>query len=713
MSNIKLKKIFVRDKYGLIRGGLILGALVLLCTFFTLRIVQMNEVASMEERSSDAVSRVMTRFEQLIENGFSQMKSMSALLEGKQASQEAVLEVLRANALFMDAGVYANGELHGALGVASTGEGQVAYIHYDATAPDFKVIAQTDGAIQLRVSMGSLGELAAWVDPENVEAILSSAFDWEYGYAIYNSATGAYLVNHTGFSDGGYYDALLAMNEDGSAGALLNNGKAHAYINGSNSEGGYYIAQQQSAIHPWSIALILPENLVQDGNAGLQTLYIVLLAIVLALVIVGCNLFTAHRIHVINANARRAIDVGERMLNTAAQQARMSLFVYYRGMDGPILCYDGLNLMGNRERGACLTTLEAIQAGCGLRGEAQESLEERLHDLTPGNTEEFIIHSAVAGGQERVLRFALNASTEEKHSVICSIWDCTQELISQNRAEEERNYRISIEPRTMSIWQVNVSRNRWHALHLKPGSSMGALSVVKSVWRDYSADMSGIIRNYIHSADYETFHENMSIDALSDMYRSGRAHFSLDYRTCAENQKNCKWHRMIVRLYLNPDSGDLLANLYVFNVDAEKNAELERGDRKRILQQTLTALGGVFYGLYYVDLENDLCYTAKAQGGQLVSRLSAAYKSTFDTYIEKYVHPEDQEVLRNVLNAYTLRRNMVEGSHYTQAEYRHRIGDEYVWTEAIVQPARFENGSIREVVLALRRIKGSRAGKCE
>lgn len=713
MSSIKLKKIFVRDKYGLIRGGLILGVLVIFCTYFTLRIVQGNEVELMEERSSDAVSRVVTRFEQLIDNGFSQMKNMAALLESQQASQEAVLEVLRANELFMDAGVYANGELHGASSAATASEGQVAYIHYDAIAPDFKVIAQTDGAIQLRVSMDNLGELATWVDSENVEAVLSSAFDQEYGYAIYNAATGAYLVNHTGFSNGGYYDTLLAINENGSVEALLRNGKAHAYIEGSDGNAGYYIAQQQSGIQPWSIALILPEDLVQDGATGTQMFYIIILAIVLSVVILGCGLFTAHRIHGINVNARRAIDVGERMLNTAAQQARMTLFVYYRRMNGPILCYDGLNLMGNRERGVCLTTLEMIQAGCGLRGDAQESLEERLHDLAPGNTEEFIIHSAAAGGQERVLRFTLNASAEEAHSVICSIWDCTQELISQNRAEEERNYRVSIEPRTMSIWQINVSRNRWHALHLKPGSFMGALSVVKSVWRDYSADMSGIIRSYIHPADYEAFRENMGIDALSDMYRIGRARFSMDYRTCAENQKDCKWHRMTIRLYVNPDSGDLLANLYVFNVDAEKNAELERGNRKRILQQTLTALGGVFYGLYYVDLEKDLCYTAKAQGGQLVSRLSAAYKSTFDTYIEKYVHPEDQDALRNVLSAYTLRKNMVEGSHYMQVEYRHCIGDEYVWTEAIVQPARFENGSIREVVLALRRIKGNRAGRGE
>lgn len=701
---LNYKKVFLRDKYGVIRGSLILGVLVILCALVSLRLMHNYEVEAEESRASEAVNSVAARFEQLIDSGFGQMRGIATLLEGEQCSESALLDSLRTNDLFCDAGIYANGKLRGTKEVAVDGN-KVSYIHYNSIASVSKVIAQTDGAIQLRVSMGEKGELATWVDPAKVEEVLKGAFDGEYGYAIYNDATGAYLVNRTLFSDGGYYDSLLSMNEDGMMEVLLSNEKAHVRIKGQDGKETYYIAQQESGIQPWSIALVIPESLVQTQHQNGRVMLVAALAALMLVVLLICTLFTLHRIRNINDNARRAIEVGERMLISAVQQARMSIFVYYRGSDAPILCYDGLNLVGE-EGGLNLASLSSIEAGCGMNEDSKESFEEHLHDLAVGGTAEFIVHSEVADREERVLRFMLAAPADDESSIICSIWDCTQELISQNRAEEERIYRVSVEPKTMAIWQINISRNRWHALHLKPGIPRGALSVVKSVWRDYSSDLSGIFRNYLHSSDYQNYVECMSIDALSDMYRSGKTQFTFDYRAYPEERKDCQWYRVSVRLYLNPDSGDVLANLYVFNVDAEKNAELERGDRKRILQQTLTALGGIYYGLYYVDLENDLCYTVKSQVRELVSQLSVSYKTTFDNYIDQYVHPDDREELRKVLNAYVLRKSMIEGSHSKQMEYRHLMGDEYGWMEAIVQPARFENGSVKDVVLALRKIKG-------
>lgn len=707
MLKTKYKKLFFRDKYGIVRGCLILGLLVILCTFFITRMVLRYEIDAEEQLASDAVGRVSDRFKQLIYSGFSQMQGIAALVETQQGDEDELLKALRSNGPFTDAGIYRNGELYGVKDSAVK-ENQVAYIHYDAISPDSKVIALKDGSLQLRVSMDEMGELAAWVDAESVDDVLRSAFEEEYGYAVYNIATGAFLVNHTGFSEGGYYDVLLALNENGSTEELLNNSKAHARIQGENDGGSRYIAQQQTGIQPWGISLIIPENLVQSQDINGRLALVISCAAVMLVVLIAYAIFSLHRIRMVNENARRAIDVGERMLKSAARQARMTLFVYYRGVDGPVLCYDGLNLAGNDENAMCLTTLAAIEKNCGMSEDAKESFEERLHDLAVGSTAEFVIHGDVSDREERVLRVTLSASIDDERSIICSIWDCTQELISQNRAEEERNYRIAVEPKTVAIWQINVSRNRWHALHLKPDVARGALSVVKSVWRDYSADLSGILRNYVHTADYQMYVESMSIDALAELYRSGKTRFTLDYRACIDPHQNSRWNRMTVRLYLNPDSGDVLANLYVFNVDAEKNAELERGDRKRILNQTLTALGGIYYGLYYVDLDKDLCYTAKAQGGELVSQLSVSYKATFDAYIDKYIHPDDRESLRNALNAYTLRKNMQEGSHFMQIEYRHLMGDEYGWTEAIVQPARFENGGIKDVVLALRRINKDR-----
>ena len=60
--------------------------------------------------------------------------------------------------------------------------------------------------------------------------------------------------------------------------------------------------------------------------------------------------------------------------------------------------------------------------------------------------------------------------------------------------------------------------------------------------------------------------------------------------------------------------------------------------------------------------------------------------------------------MRNLLSAYHLRKHMTEGSHFQRREYRRKSGDGYELAAIIVQPARFENGMVKEVVLAIRYI---------
>ena len=43
-----------------------------------------------------------------------------------------------------------------------------------------------------------------------------------------------------------------------------------------------------------------------------------------------------------------------------------------------------------------------------------------------------------------------------------------------------------------------------------------------------------------------------------------------------------------------------------------------------------------------------------------------------------------------------------------RCEYRRIVGDGYEWSAVIVQAARFENATVREVVVALRDINGEK-----
>ena len=260
--------------------------------------------------------------------------------------------------------------------------------------------------------------------------------------------------------------------------------------------------------------------------------------------------------------------------------------------------------------------------------------------------------------------------------------------------------------RASSVWQVNVSRNRWRAVHIGANEPLSRLTSHMNGWRDYNSDLGSTLNDYIHPADYYDFAERAGIPGMASAFRSGTTEFTLEYRVCASQTNNYEWHRMHVRLLTDPKTGDIIANFYIYNVDAMKNAELERGERKRVLQQTLTALGGIFTGLYYVDLDNDLCYTARSRDGEITSQLCAPFKSSFDRYIDVQVHPEDQDELRKALSTYALKRSMTEGSHFRHCLYRCSLGDgSYARTSMVIQPARFENGTIKEIALAIREIE--------
>ena len=67
------------------------------------------------------------------------------------------------------------------------------------------------------------------------------------------------------------------------------------------------------------------------------------------------------------------------------------------------------------------------------------------------------------------------------------------------------------------------------------------------------------------------------------------------------------------------------------------------------------------------------------------------------------VYLDNREAIRKLLSAYHLRRSMTEGAHMLRREYRRRHGEDYKDAIIIVQAARFENGTVRDVVIAIRK----------
>ena len=658
------------------------------------------ETLSGQVRAGAAARQVAAQFEQAVEDGFRQLRAGEAAVN---AGGDAVLNMLASldgnGAFERTALVSGTTHLYADGSRTTSGPAAGSFVLYPAGKVHGKILIDGDAVIQLRLPINASDELVGWMDSDYVAQLLGGAYPEHYAYALYNAATGAYLIDTTGSQSARYFDTLLALNQGGRTSRLMVSQEAQAYI-ADEAYGNFYIAQKSTGIQPWSIALFMPEEIltapVQDGNISLWIFVALVALIILCLCGMAFQLMRSRRIQ--QAQRMEKELVHDCMLRSAAETAQTAFFVYSRSQERIIDQCDGLRILPDLRADSVSVLTEAY----GLNENDADRLYERVRELKADEQAELRIACPV-NGNERMLRFNLRCMDENSDFVLVSIRDCTLQSEREDTVKAEESFRRAMQSKASSVWEIDAARGRWKLVSGNIPKGLLALGVNTKGWRDYTADLNGPMREFMDTGDYAKYADVMSPAGLAELLRSGKGHFVLECRVRSTEPDCYKWYRLELRIYRSAEHGDLMANLFVYNVDAVKNADLERRERARVMQQTLTALGGIYDGLYYVDLEKDICYTAKAFGSGISSQLSREFKGTFDAYIREYVHPDDQEALQRMLSAYHLRRSMTEGAHLLRREYRRRHGEDYKDAMIIVQAARFENGTVHDVVIAIRK----------
>lgn len=701
---MKIKSRFLRkDQYGIMRGTAILSLLLVFAMGLNMHLHGNRDTLAAEERASDAARQIAAQFQQLIEDSISQMEVTAEYL--RLGMDDALaLNALSKNTVFSASAIIENGNPVCASGVINLHDDQLKTAEHLYDGVQAKIIAQEDNAIHLHIPVSAERELAAWISPERVQEVLGRAYSDDYGYAVYNGDTGVYLINHTHFAEHGYYDALLARNTSNQTEPLLNLPLAQAYISADETAAEpYYIAQMPTKIESWHIALLIPQTLI-DFEEGLPTgLYfigLVTIAVCVAAVVL-MSIYVRRGIRRADKAAKSEWKLLKQLAEMAAMQGQVAVFQYNRGENRFVHYFDGIN---RKKIDACDYGMEQLTQICGFESGELERIQQRCLEMKAGAEAQLNILTH-RNGSERFLRIYLNCCENDGNNILGYVLDCTQGMLSQHRIEDERNFYSMMKCKSSSVWQVNASQNCWRISHCADSDIMDRLDIHDRNFRDYENDLNNAIRRYLHPEDYPSYAEEMSVNRLIKMFRSGKTETVHEYRTQKQKNKGYEWHRQVVRVFRDPETQEIMANIFVINVDAEKNAEMERRERARMLQRSLTALGGMYHALFYVDLDNDICYTTKAPGGELISKHQAPFRETFDAYIDRSSTKEDRQKLKDLTGAYMLRKNLSETEHTRSCEYMRISGDNLKKTKMIVQAARFENGTVRDVVIAIRNLE--------
>lgn len=678
-------------------------ALALVFCLLLCQVIYISKVRQLQREQNLACAQLVVeqasqQFRQAMTSGFDRMRIAASVLSRGDADEAALLTSLKATTGVLDAAIVQDGEMR------CVRDGALYTQHEPKTAKRYTIsssttyVLQEDGGVHLRTAFSG-GELAIWLDIDALAARICSIVDGGCGLVVYNSVSGDHLFNRSDISQN-YYEYLMTLDTADGVDELFRVKDAVATARLGEDGALSYIAQHQSGLSPWCITLIIPESALpsaQELDMSVPMRVVTIISVLLFIIASGALLMLL-RLRSKQDAARKSIVALESMVEQASEQSRTALLIYQRDTEKVPFIRDGMGALRQPRMG---DSLEALLTDFSLNQADSERLMDVLHGLLPGEAGEITVN-ADRGAEEHALSFSLKRMQENAELIAIAVRDCTQERFNRERALEEQHFGNGMRQKSNMIWKCNISRASWQLVFVR-GVDPARMGVSENVWRNSEADISGLLRTLIHPEDYADLVSRVRPEAAAEAYQCGRDEMEFEYRMRIPGDKAYSWYRQITRIFRSPETNDIMADAYIINIDAEKRAEMERSERRQVLQQTLTALGGIFYGLYYVDLDKNTSYTVKSLGGDLVTQLHASFEDTFSAFIDQRVHPDDRARLHDLLSCYRLKRMITEEKHFVRTGYRRKSGDQYRDSILLIQAARFENGVIRDVVVALRK----------
>lgn len=159
--------------------------------------------------------------------------------------------------------------------------------------------------------------------------------------------------------------------------------------------------------------------------------------------------------------------------------------------------------------------------------------------------------------------------------------------------------------------------------------------------------------------DYEKrkeFTEMLGLDNLRRSFQEGKTVLSIDYRRYARNMKDIMWARSTIQLMEDPQSKDLIAFLYTYDINENK-----------MMQEVITKAVNYDYNMIaYINLfsETAKMYTSNGFGIQQSPKQEFDYQNAVENYIKAFVVSEEREAAFQKMALTNIRKRLAEDDFY-------------------------------------------------
>lgn len=133
---------------------------------------------------------------------------------------------------------------------------------------------------------------------------------------------------------------------------------------------------------------------------------------------------------------------------------------------------------------------------------------------------------------------------------------------------QEQRYRNSITKDAITTYEINVTQGIILSGFEDQRDELGDMS------RQYSDMLAYMARKLIFSEDISEVTKSASISNFIKKFESGINEFTVEYRRFLENGESA-WVSAVINLLKDEESGDLIAFVYIKNIDRQKRRQLE------------------------------------------------------------------------------------------------------------------------------------------
>ncbi len=658
------------DKYGIMRGALVIFAFTGLLVFGAVRLSYMQTksvaVDTLLESASQGAAKVSSEMRLAADRVKAAAKVVSNFDDISDKRMLGVLESVENDAMFSHFAL----RTENGTSIQSDGRRISSVVWSSETAAhpadssvtvSARTVSAQDGGDILRIFAPVEGKLAEenalWlygvIEVGTLESsFASTGFGGNSSLVVFEKNSGHVLMDTDDWLDLGGADigglSKLRYAQGFSANKVFSDivDSQKGYTEIVTDNGNIMCAYLPAGVSDWYVLQLVPkEVLFESYDKGKNPVILSYLIVIAAMVIFifWINGRVA-RVKKNDENSKYHTEMNTQVLATALTDTSIRIFLYYKNTGEALILKDGA---GQGESKLVKNGLDTIAANECLSEDDARRLKNSAALVGPGKNVKFTLCSH-RGGTESFLRYTLVGSKDANGDptlVIGTARDITADETERRKKLDVEKFRNSVVTYKTSGFEIYLERNGWKIMWLNEP----LLSETLGKAGEYDKDLKRAVLPLIHPSDRENV--GMFLDRLTllEDFRRGRTEKSMEYRIMCDTKDGGVYeYRIIeVRLLRELTTDQAKADIYIRNVE---NADLERFTVKQIDEITNLILSSVMCCLSnrctraaYARLEDNIFVPVTFDGRSVLPRLEKFEIEAFmENFANKCVAEEDR-----------------------------------------------------------------------